>query len=317
MLAAGRAAFAQFTHPKPMQRTADEYQALLMERNYDRLEKEARAAFQSGSVIADGQPRLAAIFDGTAGCICDNIFTDELWQIRRARLEEWRSKKPNSVAAKLANAVFPLQYGWFARGGGFSNTVSDEGRQLFDQRVEQARLALEAVDPEVKNHPVWYAAMLDVGIAQHWDSARFWALYREAVGKFPKYLPIYFSGASYISPKWYGSQDEFRVFVEEAVSSTRAKWGYTLYARLNWSEASDNMFRSGQADWKQMRAGFDRIIKDYPDPWNVNKFAVFACMAEDAKTLARLIPRIGRTPIKAAWGSVEYYSQCRALSGKT
>jgi hypothetical protein len=59
-----------------------------------------------------------------------------------------------------------------------------------------------------------------------------------------------------------------------------------------------------------MKSGFERMISDYPDPWNVNNFAKFACIAGDGATLFRLTERIGDRPIMAAWQSAEYYGQC-------
>src|SRR5690349_15605214 len=80
------AADAQFSHPRPMQRAADEYFALLLKRDFAQLERIADDARRKDTRISDGQPVLAALYEATAGCACGNRFTDELWQLRRTRL---------------------------------------------------------------------------------------------------------------------------------------------------------------------------------------------------------------------------------------
>jgi hypothetical protein len=311
------AALAQFTNPRPMQRATDEYQALLMQRAYGNLERAAADAHTSASLTDDGQPRLAAIYSGTAGCICGNQLTEELWKIRGERLREWRDQYPKSVTARVALASFPLRYGWFLRGGGYSNTVSPDTWKQFANQVEAARNALNDLDADAKNGPGWFGAMLDVAIAQTWPRDRFNALYEQAAHEHPDYFPIYFAGASYYSPKWQGSIEDLRTFIERAADATRSKMGETLYARLTWSETY--AFDAGRADWKRIKAGFERIVKDFPDPWNINNYARFACMAQDWPTVERLAVQIGDKPVAMAWyGDQRHYSRCRqaAKEGK-
>jgi hypothetical protein len=305
------AATAQFDSPRPLQRVSDEYLALLMKGSYDELERAANEAHKNTSMTSDGQPRLSALYD----CVgCADRLTDELWKLRRKRLQEWRAHYPASVSAKIALASFSIQYAWFARGFGYANTVSQESWALFKDRIETARKELEGLDEATKRDPGWYAAMLDVALAQGWPSERFDALYEEAVQKHPTFLPIHFTAASYYSPKWHGSMEKLRSVVEHAVEITRPQLGETLYARLNWSASTNEMFENGQADWPRMKAGFERMIKDFPDPWNVNNYAKFACLAGDPRTVNRLAATIGDKPIAAAWfGDVRMYEVCKRV----
>ena len=88
--------------------------------------------------------------------------------------------------------------------------------------------------------------------------------------------------------------------------------GEILYARLNWSVSTNDMFRNGQTDWKRMKAGFERMVQDHPDPWNVNNFAKFACVANDWETVKNLTATIGEKPIVMAWfDDLEIYTACR------
>lgn len=307
--------WCQFTNPRPMLRATDEYFALLLKGNYSELERVATAARSEDLRISDGQPVLAALYEGTAGCACANSLTDALWQLRRARLEGWRKEFPHSITARVALAAFPVYYGWFARGNNYAGSVSPEGWKLFRERVEAGRNSLEALDISAKQDEGWYASMISVALAQHWQPQRFDALYEEGARRHPGYLPIHFAAANYYAPEWYGSSQAYSRFVDRAVEIAGPKLGLVLYARLNWSQGSDTMFQDGRADWKRMKNGFDELTQKYPDQWNLNHFARFACMAGDWATMRALSDKIGETPIAMAWYSdARMYFGCRAAA---
>lgn len=312
----GALAQAPSIYDRPFQRASENYFALLMIGRYDNIELLLQKARAGDEQISDGQPVLAAIYGGTAGCMtqgCTNRLSDERWVARRHKLEEWAERYPDSVGARVALASFPIEYAWFARGQGYSSTVDKDAWRLFGERIAAARKALEGLDHAAKDDPGWSYAMLNVGLAQRWPREQFGSLYERAATRHPYYVPIHFAGSAYYAPKWYGSVAELRGFIERAVERTAPRWGETLYARLNWSLWTGEMFQNGQADWQRMKAGFERIVKDHPDPWNVNNYARFACHAGDLKTAAALIQAIGGKPIAAAWyNDLRYYDQCRA-----
>ena len=311
-LLAGSAA-AQSTNPRPLQRATDEHLALLMSRAYDKLDQVADEARTKQIALSDGQPLLNAIYAGVIGCGCGNQLNEELWQVRKQRLDEWAKRKPGSVTARLAVAAFPVKYGWMARGGGYAGTVSPEGWKLFRERIEEGRKALEALDAKTRQDPGWYELMLDVGASQGWPREKFDAVFFEGVSKYPYYSPLYFTRMSYYSPRWYGSVEEGKRVADDAVERTRSRWGEIMYARLNWAMMDIRMFKTGQADWPRMKTGFEQMTKEYPDAWNLNNFAKFACIARDQETLTALLPKIGDAPIVLAWeNDVNFYKGCRS-----
>jgi hypothetical protein len=311
-LLSGTAA-AQSISPRPLQRATDDHLALLMSRAYDKLDQAADEARAKQTPLSDGQPLLAAIYAGVIGCGCGNQLNEELWQVRRQRLEEWAKRKPHSVTARLAVAAFPVKYAWMARGGGYAGTVSPEGWKLFRERMEEGRKALEALDAKTKQDPGWYELMLDVATSQGWPREKFDAIFLEAVAKHPYYPPFYFIRMQFYSPRWYGSAEEVKLVAEDAVERTRSRWGEIMYARLNWTMMDVRMFKSGQADWPRMKAGFEQMTREYPDAWNINNFAKFACIARDQETLSALLPKIGDAPIVQAWeDEIAFYKGCRS-----
>ena len=295
--------------PRPMQRAADEYEALLMGRGYSDLEKASLEAHSSLSVIRDGQPRLAAIYTGTAGCVCGGQQTEQRWNLRGERLREWGKNYPKSATAKVALATYPLRYAWFVRGGGYANTVSPDAWKQFYRYLDDALDALSGLEPGAKNDPGWFDAMLELATSQQWPRHQFEALYERAQRQHPDYLPIYFTAAGYYAPRWHGSIADLQRFIDRATEATRPKLGETLYARLMWSESRS--FEKTGVDWQRMKAGFERIMKDYPDPWNLNNYARFACSNVDWATVLALAERIGDTPVAMAWnGDARQYYSC-------
>jgi hypothetical protein len=286
---------------------------LLMSGNFEALERSAEDARKMGTRLSDGQFKLTAIYSATAGDSSIEL-TDEGWKARRQRLEQWRARFPGSVTARVATASFPMAYARFARGYGYGNTVSTEAWALMRQRVEESRVALDALDVAAKDEPGWAATMMDVALMQSWPRERYDALYEAAAAKHPGYLPLYFAWTQYYQPRWFGSPEAQRRAIDSVVERTRSTMGETMYARLNWAFSTADMFKNGEVDWNRMKAGFERMTKDYPDAWNMNHFARFACWAGDWATMARLSASIGEKPVNMAWTDTGEYYRCRGMA---
>lgn len=301
---------------RPFEAASTEYYQKLRERKYDEIEKAAAESRRKNLTISDGQPRLAAIYGGLAGCLssgCRNRLSEAEWQERLRLLSEWRKNDPRSVTAEIAQAGFYLEHAYALRGQGAANTVKADAWPLFYESIETARGLLENASSDAKQDPGWYAAMLEVGVAQAWPQDKFNRIYVAGKKNVPQYIPLYFNASTYFAPRWHGSASDLRKFIEDVVDVTTPTLGETMYARLNWNLWTQSMFRDGQADWKRMKAGFQRVVADFPDPWNINNFGKFACLAQDGPTLLEIAEKIGERPIAAAWwGSADNYFQCVA-----
>lgn len=303
---------------RPLERTAQQYKQKLWDRKFAELESDVKRARDGNLSLSDGQSLHTAIIGGITGCVttgCDDEARD--WQIRYDRLSEWREKFPRSATVELAQAIYYFEYAYAVRGSGYANTVKNEAWPTFHENMEKAHQLLEKASPAAKQDPQWYVTMMHIAVAQAWDIDKFNKIYLQAQKQFPYYLSVYFVGANYFAPRWHGSPEDLRKFVENSVTRTQSKLGESMYARLNWALSTDSMFSDGQADWPRMKSGFRRIVKDFPDPWNVNKFAYFACMAGDKATVAELAPGIGDKPILDAWRSSKaFYDWCVASAKK-
>ena len=292
---------------------SDEANKALRQRDFAKVDAMAQEFRDKNSLATDGQPKLMGFYSGVSksSAACNgSIGTGEEWAADKQLLLDWSRVSPQSVSAKLALALFEVSYGWNARGSGYASTVTDEGWKLFRQRIANARTMLEKLESEVANDPHWFEGMLSIALAQGWERGQFDALYQRAVGKFPYYYAYYFTKGNFYSAQWHGSQADFKQFVEESVQATEKNLGQSMYARLNWSAQNGSMFRNGQTDWLRMKQGFEIILKDFPDSWNRNNFAKFACRAGDKKVLLEQLALVGNKIAISAWGSMEYFQNC-------
>ena len=66
---------------------------------------------------------------------------DRLSNLRQ--IQSWVDATPKSITARVALAHVYVNYAWDARGDGTSDTVSENGRNLFGQRLEKAKVVLD------------------------------------------------------------------------------------------------------------------------------------------------------------------------------
>jgi hypothetical protein len=304
--------------PRPINNFADKTAQMLRSGDFQGLETTAENLRAKAIRLSDGQPALSGFYAGVSKCVemsCgDEELTLQEWKEHEQLLAAWRTRFPDSTTAMTATAMYWKEFGWSARGLGYANTVSPDQWAIFKSRVEKSRRLFEAIRTRKDKDQAWYEGMLSVALAQSWPDPAYEAIYREGVTRFPGHMPLYFLKAARLSPRWGGSQAAYSRYIDSVVNATSKDMGETMYARLNWSSWSPKMFVNGQADWPRMKRGFERMTQDYPDSWNINAFAKFACLAGDAPTLKPLIAKIGPAPIPDLWGSINFFSNCVAFS---
>lgn len=312
VLSVSLAAASAFAHAcgdeapvRPFEAEQQRFRLMLVDGRFDELESWATKSEQPGARISDGQSLHSAVLAGmriSQPCGAASMDAERMMAAEgyRSRLSEWVAHYPSSRTARLANATVPLTVAWAARGPGYASSVHDKGWEVFRDNVAKARASLEALPPDVRADPAWYAAMLEVLKLQSAPEAEYERMLAEATARHPDYEMIWFEAGSYYAPKWGGDAAKVRALAERAADATRAHLGETMYARVQWSSADRAMFRSGQADWPRMKAGFERMMQDYPDNWNANQFGRFACNAHDPDGLRKAFAHIEK-PIADVW----------------
>lgn len=216
--------------------------------------------------------------------------------ITRGVLARWAQKFPQSKLLPLVDAAKLQGQAWAARGNDFASAVPGEGMQIFRERLLLAAKALQAAEPQGKESPIWYWVALTVAGSSGQPRPAFDALFKEGVTRFPYYQPLYRARMNFLLPQWGGSFDEVDRFIAQAVERTSQKEGDAFYAWLYMDvsiKLDGDLFKDTRATWPKMKKGFEDMVARYPDTWNRNLFATFACRVRDKETTARLLTELG------------------------
>ena len=302
---------------RPVDAVIKETGELLRSGKFGELDKRAEKYRTKNVLTSDGQPKLVGFYGGVVEPVdgCKSLEGREArWRDHQQHLLNWAVHSPSAEAPKLALAGYEAAFGWCAWGGGYASTVTAENWEIFQRKIANSRALLEKLAPTARRNPEWYTHMLHVGLSQGWDADEFNSLFNEAAARFPSYYSLYFQAANYYSAIWYGSQEQFKAFVEATVAATEPRLGQTMYARLHWAQWEPDMFQNGKTDWTRMKVAFERLIKDFPDSWNRNNFAKFACMAGDKKTLSEQLDLIGKSVVPTAWDGKSFFQDCKKFA---
>jgi hypothetical protein len=230
------------------------------------------------------------------------------------RTVKWAQQYPNSPTAHIAHSIILLEHGWVIRGTGYADTVKPEAWAPFRRYVALARKNLEEHKSVASGDPRWYETMLVVARAEAWDRKQFDSLLNEALDREPSFYQTYFSALEYLLPKWHGDVLQIERFARDAVKRTAKQEGKGMYARIYWfasqSQFHNDLFTSSLAVWPRMREGFEDVVSKYPDAWNVNNYAKFACLAKDRLKTRELLSRINSNIVPEAWQPAPLFQKC-------
>lgn len=256
------------------------------------------------------------------------LFNGLRWVIGRASSDEkmlvsvekqfldWAERYPNSTTAHIGYATALTAHAWYYRGDGPASTVRPQDWAPFRDYLEKARVYLMEHEDDARTEPHWYTEMLVIARGQGWSEAAYMNLISEGLKRHPYFYPIYFSALRNLLPKWGGSLDAIDAFALAAVEYTKEKEGQGMYARIYWSayqmEFGNELFSRSKVDWSRMSVGIDDVLARFPDQWNINNFAHFACLAGDREKTRNLIAMIEGPPVNSAWKRISpTFEECR------
>ena len=228
--------------------------------------------------------------------------------------KQWTQKYPHSPAAHITYGGILVSHGWAFRGSGYASTVRKEDWEPFFRYLARGRDYLQKHKAIAAADPQWYVSMLGIARAEGWKEERFEALLNEALEREPLFYQTYFEALENLLPKWSGSLLEIERFAQAAVRRTSAQEGRGMYARIYWYAAQtqygNGLFMQSNVVWPSMKAGFDDVVARFPDPWNLNNYAKFACLARDRSTTREILRRVGGDVVPEAWQPEVLFKQC-------
>ncbi|WP_171090138.1 hypothetical protein [Usitatibacter rugosus] len=219
-------------------------------------------------------------------------------------LRNWEQAVPDSKLLPVVKAMRWQRAAWRARGGGSSAATPEEAQQLFREGLAKAAKALKDSEVVGKETPLWYWTALIVAGSSGASTESFDALFDEAVTRFPTYHTLYYTRVNYLLPQWGGNFKRVDAFVQQSVQRTSASEGSAFYAWIYidvLQKINGDYLEVTAATWPKMKQSFEDLVSRYPDPWNRNLYATFACRARDRETTARLLGTLGKDAQLGAW----------------
>lgn len=240
--------------------------------------------------------------------------SEEAWEASKKRVRAWIEKAPKSPSAHIEYANQLIGHAWFVRGRSYAKDVRPEAWPRFRALLQEAVDALQASKSFASADPRWYSTMLNLATYQQWDKRKFDNLFKEAMKREPGFYSSHFAGVVYYTPKWGGSNELMEKYIKDSMRFTEKTDGNAMYARIYWYisqvDCDCDLFSDTNAFWPQLRQSFETVIRQYPDDWNVNHFAKFACEARDFAKVASLLERLNGRIVQEAWGMTGVLQRC-------
>lgn len=263
-----------------------------------------------------------AVFAAQLKNFTQRTTSQQYWDSMDARIARWEKKYPKSVLASIFHAYALRGRALAHRGDGPGSSVSQENIDAMHAYAKKAYIVLLHFDREAARHPEWCRAVLEVipyngRLVNLIDTKA-----RIYMRLHPYYHELYFTAAVYLEPRWGGSFAEIDALAKSAAAATSAKEGRALYSRIYWyldqfyysdgrsPLSNSTLFTKTGVNWTEMRAGFDDLVARYPDPWNLNAYAYFACRAQDFGTMNRILKKIGGRLLYSAWAGGATVEEC-------
>jgi hypothetical protein len=185
-----------------------------------------------------------------------------------------------------------------ARGSGYANSVSENGWQLLQERLQIAADSLEAAWAANPKDPSICLEMMRVELGQGKGTDRLETWFKRGMKLNPSSYNIWYAKLEYLRPRWYGTVPEMIQFGWE--SMTNSDWANSVRLGLANAhyEASREMPDSGKmsaylqrADvWSDIRTNFEYFFRLYPEEVGYrHNYARFAERAGDSAEFLRQV----------------------------
>ncbi|PYJ85659.1 MAG: hypothetical protein DME22_08200 [Verrucomicrobia bacterium] len=261
------------------------------------------AATQLAVFIADRSTPVGEVDDA-----CQDMFKlvernnrqfEEFYRsIEKPLFQNW----PKESVSWLLKGQFYIKYAWAARGGGYANTVSQEGWRLFSERLAAAETALAQAWELNPKDPRTAVKMMWVELGQGRGRSRMELWFRRAMELDPNSYDACNTKLLYLEPKWHGSIEEMLKFGRECVESKE----WSGHVPLVLADAHDEvplyyLEKSDQATywkrpevWLDIKAAFEKFFWLNPNKpgWHHN-YARYAYWCEQWDELNQQLLQLG------------------------
>jgi hypothetical protein len=233
------------------------------------------------------------------------------------KLDRQRRLHPTSPALALATATFWLSQAKRFRGDTNIKSQLDPFAVKLALKYSQiAERVLVKSKPYASSIPTWYALYLELSIYAQKPEKFVDSLFFEGTRKYPNNMELYEKMAAFLTSDYPRVEwDKVENVARYAVTMSQSREGASAYAVFysriaERQETGFEPFRDSLANWTTMKSGFEDMYQRYPGAETLNRYAAFACMAQDGGTFLRLRLKIDKDVLPALWPSNHSFDLC-------
>jgi hypothetical protein len=305
------AASAEIEEFAARQRTVEAANALYESESFEELDRQLDKLLREKSRSPSGL-WLSGVFH--VGMHPDEAVPhdESEWLAQRDRARRWIGQHPQSANAwlNLAEVVFDHAT---AIGCGRCTVVDESKRSaLYAAELQSAKLQFEEAWRRGSTDPQYFTQMIHIALRQRRTPEELDRLLAELADRSPAYYPAWFAAVDFYKAS---DPEHARARIDElarrAMAASAGTEGQSLYARIWWYAAQSGgfeLFGDEPVDWDLFDAAFRDVMKRYPDDWNRNNYASFACQAGHPERARELM--FGHEPVADAWESFEAFQAC-------
>lgn len=181
--------------------------------------------------------------------------------------QAFASSDPSNALRDVIQARYDIALAWTARGTGNANVVTPDGWKLFADRLKKAADILEAAYLQHPEEGAISRLMLTVELGQGQGRDRMELWFGRAIKANPDDFQAYSAKAYYLTPEWYGSDDDVWTFGVECAKTQNwpAKIPMVLVDSMVshlWKKHPEYLTDAGK--WAVLDAAFRGYLDHYP-----------------------------------------------------
>lgn len=285
----------------------DDVRRLLLAGDFDAIDARVRELRASREEFPNGYWKLSVVYQGLAGPTDNGDWTEREWIQALDRAKQWVAKHPESIAAHQTLVNLWIGYAWLARGRRWSNQVPPEDWALYEQRVAEARQAMETareVEEKCPRLPTTFLGLALLGEVTKAEEERYFSA---AVREYPDYQPIYNIHLRFLQPRWHGAPGEWQ---RAGLDMIKQPGGRERYARAVWSLESADSWDPHLVSWPDVMRGFADMRGHHPDSFEIQSAScLFAFHARDRGETKRMLEIVGSRMDPTVWSDRDEFAR--------
>lgn len=207
-------------------------------------------------------------------------------------LDEWLQQRPDSKLARLLLVRQLVSAGWSARGSGFANSVTEEGWNVFHQKITQAHVEAKKLLAQDRPPPEAFMWLFDIAKAESWSEEKCMEEADRVTELSPQYLMPHLCMVEKSLMRWGGAPHSSALYASWASDKIDGPAGDALYcqlvARIAAYEEPPLLVDELGIDWERVFKGC-AALQDMPQrrPLGVLLELQFADVLGDKQRLQR------------------------------